>query len=47
MRAIIENLLMDTMFNIPDNREAIEVSIDEDVVDGKSTPMIITKKDAA
>ena len=47
LRAIIENLLMDTMFNIPDNREAIEVSIDEDVVDGKSTPMIITKKDAA
>ena len=47
LRAIIENLLMDTMFNIPDNREAVEVAIDEDVVDGKSTPMIITKKDAA
>ncbi len=47
LRAIIENLLMDTMFNIPDNRQAVEVSIDEDVVDGKSTPMIITKKDAA
>lgn len=42
LRSIIENILLDTMFDIPDNHSAKEVVIDEDVAAGKKKPVIIT-----
>ena len=40
LRTIIENLLLDTMFEIPDRKDAKEVVINEDVVSGKLKPLI-------
>ena len=44
LRSIIENILLDTMFDVPDNHEAREIIIDEKVVAGKTKPLIITEK---
>jgi ATP-dependent Clp protease ATP-binding subunit ClpX len=41
LRSIIESLLLDVMFNIPDQKETVEVVIDQDVVLGKKNPIII------
>jgi ATP-dependent Clp protease ATP-binding subunit ClpX len=43
LRTIIENLLLDTMFEIPDNLEAKEIIIDRDAVLGKKQPIIISQ----
>jgi ATP-dependent Clp protease ATP-binding subunit ClpX len=47
LRSIVENLLTDLMFNVPDNPDAIEIVIDKDVVRGKSAPAIVSKDCAA
>ncbi len=47
LRSIIENILLDTMFEIPDNHSAKEVIIDEKVAAGKAKPLVIASKDAA
>ena len=41
LRSIIENLLLETMFTIPDNKFAREIVIDEDVVNGNARPLIV------
>jgi ATP-dependent Clp protease ATP-binding subunit ClpX len=41
LRTIIENLLLDTMFEIPDNADAKEIIIDKDAVLGKKPPIIV------
>ncbi|MDR1488658.1 MAG: ATP-dependent Clp protease ATP-binding subunit ClpX [Holosporales bacterium] len=43
LRTIIENLLLDTMFEIPDNQNAKEVIVNESVVLNFSKPVIISK----
>lgn len=47
LRAIIENLLLEVMFEIPDHTGAIEVTIDDDVVAGKKLPIIVSAENAA
>ena len=47
LRAIIENLLLDIMFNIPDNQCAKEIIIDEKVVLGTAKPLILEDKENA
>ena len=47
LRAIIENLLLEIMFEVPDNVNATEVIIDKDVVEGKKPPIIISEENAA
>ena len=47
LRSIIENLLLDTMFNIPDEIHVSEVVVDDDVVKGKKAPTILQQDDAA
>lgn len=44
LRSIMENILLDIMYSIPDNSEASEVVIDKDVVLKKTKPKIINKK---
>ncbi|MDR0942546.1 MAG: ATP-dependent Clp protease ATP-binding subunit ClpX [Holosporales bacterium] len=41
LRAIVENLLLDVMFDVPDNSNAVEVVIDEKVIKGEAVPSII------
>ncbi|MDR0552771.1 MAG: ATP-dependent Clp protease ATP-binding subunit ClpX [Holosporales bacterium] len=43
LRAIMENLLLDTMFYIPEDEKAKEVIINESTVLNKSTPIIISE----
>ena len=43
LRSIMENILLDTMYSVPDNSEASEVVIDKDVVLKKTKPKIINK----
>jgi ATP-dependent Clp protease ATP-binding subunit ClpX len=47
LRSIIENLLLDVMFEIPDNPKAKTVIIDKETVQGKSKPIIIENKESA
>jgi len=44
LRSIIEDLLLDTMFDLPSMEDVIEVVMDKDVVLQKKTPLIIYKK---
>ncbi len=44
LRTIIENLLLDTMFDVPDNSNIKEVVIDEGTVLGQKTPDIILEE---
>ncbi len=49
LRAIMEEKLLELMYDIPDKKEVAEIIIDGDVVDGKKTPILIykeAKKDA-
>ena len=39
LRSILENLLLDTMFDLPDLEDINEIVIDEDVVKGKKDPI--------
>ena len=41
LRSIIENLLLDTMFDLPDNKNIDKVLINSDVIDNSSKPIII------
>ncbi len=43
LRSIMENILLDTMYSVPDNKEASEVIIDKNVVLKKSKPKVINK----
>lgn len=49
LRAIMEEKLLELMYDIPDKKEVAEIIIDGDVVDGKKTPILVykeAKKDA-
>ena len=40
LRSIMEDLLMDLMYSVPSKKDVHEITIDEDVVDGKSKPKL-------
>ncbi len=44
LRSVIENILLDTMFEIPGTPDVTEVVISGDVVEGKSSPLYIYGK---
>ena len=44
LRSILENILLDTMYSIPDNKNASEVIIDKNVVLKKTKPEIVENK---
>ncbi|MDD2414039.1 MAG: ATP-dependent Clp protease ATP-binding subunit ClpX [Eubacteriaceae bacterium] len=44
LRGIIENLMMDVMFNVPSEPEVTKVTITQKVVDGTEKPLIEKKK---
>ncbi|NQZ48566.1 MAG: ATP-dependent Clp protease ATP-binding subunit ClpX, partial [Erythrobacter sp.] len=39
LRSIVEGILLDTMFDLPDMEGVTEIVIDEDVVEGKKDPI--------
>jgi ATP-dependent Clp protease ATP-binding subunit ClpX len=41
LRTILENVLLDTMYELPDMRNAAKVMIDESVIEGEKKPYII------
>lgn len=41
LRSIIENLLLDTMFEIPNNKNITKVIVDKEVVEKEKSPIII------
>jgi ATP-dependent Clp protease ATP-binding subunit ClpX len=41
LRSIIENVLLDTMFDLPSTENISKVVIDENVVNGENTPILI------
>lgn len=46
LRAIIEGILLDIMFEVPDNKTATEIVIDENVVTGTKKPIVIATDDS-
>jgi ATP-dependent Clp protease ATP-binding subunit ClpX len=47
LRSILENILLDTMFDLPSMDGVDEVMIDKDVVEGRKEPVRIYAKKAA
>ncbi|MDR2598303.1 MAG: ATP-dependent Clp protease ATP-binding subunit ClpX [Holosporales bacterium] len=47
LRSIVENILTDLMFEIPDNPDAMEVILDKEVVTKKSPPTVVLNDCAA
>ena len=50
LRSILEAALMSTMFDLPSQKNVTKVVLDEEVIDGKGTPLLIyagNKKDQA
>jgi len=47
LRSIVEGLLLDTMFDLPTERDIAEVVVDKDVVDGRKEPVRVLKGDKA
>ncbi len=41
LRAIMEERLLELMYNVPDKKNVTEIVLDADVIDGKKEPMII------
>ena len=44
LRTILENLMLDTMFDVPSMQDIEKVIVDKAVVIGESKPKIVTKK---
>lgn len=44
LRSILENILRDTMFDLPEAKNLTEVVISEEVVNGKSAPILVYAK---
>jgi len=44
LRAILENIMMDIMYQVPDMQNPKEVIIDEDVVLGRKPPVVVFKR---
>jgi ATP-dependent Clp protease ATP-binding subunit ClpX len=47
LRSIVEALLLDTMFDLPTERDIAEVVVDKDVVEGRKQPVRVLKGDKA
>ena len=47
LRSIIENVLLDTMFDLPSTENISKVVIDENVVNGENTPILIYQEQNA
>ena len=47
LRSVIEKLMVDVMYDIPDQPDITECTINEDVVLGKSTPILTIKEESA
>ncbi len=45
LRSIFENIMLDTMFDLPSRKDVEKIIIDEDVVLGNKTPTIVKKGD--
>ena len=45
LRSILESILLDTMFDLPDNKEISEIILDEDVILNKKKPIAIYSKE--
>lgn len=45
LRALIENLMLDIMFDIPGRADVAEVTINRDVVEGRKSPILRRKQD--
>lgn len=41
LRSIIENVLLDTMFHIPERKDVTEVVIGSEVIEGKAEPLLV------
>jgi len=41
LRSIIENVLLDTMFDLPSNKNVTKVVVDENVINGENAPILI------
>ena len=41
LRTIVENVLLDTMYELPSNEKIAKVVIDENVIQGKSDPILV------
>jgi ATP-dependent Clp protease ATP-binding subunit ClpX len=46
LRTILENILLDTMYDLPSLRSVQKVVVDETVIEGSSKPYIVYKSDA-
>jgi ATP-dependent Clp protease ATP-binding subunit ClpX len=47
LRAVLENAMLDIMFDIPSEDNIKEVMINEDVIDNHSSPIVVYSKEAA
>jgi ATP-dependent Clp protease ATP-binding subunit ClpX len=45
LRAILERLMLDLMYDLPSREDILEVTINRAVVDGKKSPLIRRKQD--
>jgi len=43
LRSILENVLLDTMYDLPSMENVAKVIVDETVIDGKSKPLFMYK----
>ena len=41
LRSILEDILLDSMFELPDNKNISEIIVDEEVVTGKKKPIVV------
>lgn len=44
LRSILENVMIDTMYDIPNSQDVVKVIVDENVVNGTSKPKLIKKE---
>ena len=40
MRSIIENILLKTMFDLPDMQDVVKVTVDKNAVKGEKDPIV-------
>ncbi len=45
LRTIVENILLDTMYELPSDTNVAKVVVDENVVFGKTEPVLVYKKE--
>ena len=47
LRTILENVLLDTMYELPSMRNVSKVVVDETVIEGQTKPYIVYRNDDA